>query len=144
MAMPMCIDGILRRWRARRRRKAAIAELQGLPDRTLKDMGLTRGEIVAAVDGSVYRVEPVRPAGPEPCAPAPAGTIDAAARRGFVDRARQQRAEFVAGLLRRGLGRMLRPPRQADSPALRPSAGAPRDRGACRSGGALITREPTR
>jgi uncharacterized protein YjiS (DUF1127 family) len=49
---------IFRRWRERRRRKAAIRDLRGLSDRTLKDMGLTRGEIVAAVDGQVDRGEP--------------------------------------------------------------------------------------
>ena len=53
--MPMRIEGIFRRWCERRRRKAAIAELQSLSDRTLKDIGLTRGEIVAAAEGRVYR-----------------------------------------------------------------------------------------
>jgi uncharacterized protein YjiS (DUF1127 family) len=50
---------IFRRWRERRQRKAAIRDLRALSDRALKDMGLTRGEIVAAVDGQVYRGEPV-------------------------------------------------------------------------------------
>ncbi|HEX5080291.1 MAG TPA: DUF1127 domain-containing protein [Geminicoccaceae bacterium] len=144
IAMPMRIEGIFRRWCERRRRKAAIAELQGLSDRTLKDIGLTRGEIVAAAEGRVYRGQPPR-LEPEPCAPpARAETIDAAALRGFVERARQQRAEFVARLLRRGFERMLRPRGQADSPTLRAKADAPRERGSCRSGGVLITREPSR
>jgi hypothetical protein len=41
----------------------------------------------------------------------PVETIESAAGRGHVDRARQLRAEFIAGLLRRGLdrlGRLLR------------------------------------
>jgi uncharacterized protein YjiS (DUF1127 family) len=50
---------IFRRWRERRRRNAALRDLRALSDRALKDMGLTRGEIVAAVDGQVYRGEPV-------------------------------------------------------------------------------------
>lgn len=37
------------------RRAAAIAELERLDDRTLRDMGLTRTEIPAAVDGDIYR-----------------------------------------------------------------------------------------
>ncbi|MBX3455769.1 RSP_7527 family protein [Ferrovibrio sp.] len=40
-------------------RQAAMAELYGMPDRDLKDMGLCRGDIPAAVDGQVYR--PVHP-----------------------------------------------------------------------------------
>jgi uncharacterized protein YjiS (DUF1127 family) len=51
---------IVSRWRERRQRKVAIHDLRALSDRTLKDMGLTRGEIVAAVDGQVYRGEPGR------------------------------------------------------------------------------------
>ena len=51
-------EAIFRRWREWRRHKAAIRDLRALSDRTLKDMGLTRGEIVAAVDGHVYRGEP--------------------------------------------------------------------------------------
>ena len=53
-------EAIFRRWRERRRRKAAIRDLRALSDRTLKDMGLTRGEIVAAVYGQVHRGEPTR------------------------------------------------------------------------------------
>lgn len=40
-------------------RQAAMAELYGMDDRSLKDMGLCRGDIPAAVDGEVYR--PARP-----------------------------------------------------------------------------------
>ena len=47
-------------WRERRQRKSAIGELRAWNDGMLKDIGLTRGEIVAAVDGQVYR-GPVRP-----------------------------------------------------------------------------------
>ncbi len=36
-------------------RQAAMAELYGLDDRTLYDMGLTRSEIPAAVAGDIYR-----------------------------------------------------------------------------------------
>jgi uncharacterized protein YjiS (DUF1127 family) len=49
---------IVRRWRERRQHKAAIHDLRALSDRALKDMGLTRGEIVAAVDGHMDRGEP--------------------------------------------------------------------------------------
>lgn len=40
-------------------REAAMAELYGMDDRSLKDMGLCRGDIPSAVDGQVYR--PARP-----------------------------------------------------------------------------------
>ncbi len=40
-------------------RQAAMATLYGMDDRSLKDMGLTRGDIPSAVDGQVYR--PARP-----------------------------------------------------------------------------------
>jgi uncharacterized protein YjiS (DUF1127 family) len=104
---------IFRRWRERRQRTAAIRDLRALSDRTLKDMGLTRGEIVAAAHGQVYRGEPVRPPEPEPPpsspAPEPARVeaIDAAAWRGHLDRARQQRAELIASLVGGGLGGVL-------------------------------------
>jgi uncharacterized protein YjiS (DUF1127 family) len=116
---------IFRRWRERRQRTAAIRDLRALSDRTLKDMGLTRGEIVAAAHGQVYRGEPVRPPEPEPPpsspAPEPARVeaIDAAAWRGHLDRARQQRAELIASLVRRGIGAMVRLLRRAVSGPLR-------------------------
>jgi uncharacterized protein YjiS (DUF1127 family) len=93
---------IFRRWRERRQRKAAIGDLRALSDRTLKDMGLTRGEIVAAVHGQVYRGEP---ASPSPREPAAAGPIDTATLQHHLDRARQARAEFMAGLLRLGFSK---------------------------------------
>jgi uncharacterized protein YjiS (DUF1127 family) len=43
------VGGAFRRWHERWRRRAAIAELQALDDRTLRDIGLTRSELVAAV-----------------------------------------------------------------------------------------------
>jgi uncharacterized protein YjiS (DUF1127 family) len=49
------IGATFRRWRERRQRAAAISELRALDDRTLKDMGLTRGEIIATVRGQVDR-----------------------------------------------------------------------------------------
>jgi hypothetical protein len=88
-------------------------------DRTLKDMGLTRGEIVAAVHGQVYRGEPVRadatepPPSPPMPEPAPVETIDPAALQGHLARARQVRAEFIAGLCVRGRGGMVRLLRRA-------------------------------
>ena len=39
----------------RRRRAAAIRELRDWDDRMLKDIGLTRGEVTAAVDGQLDR-----------------------------------------------------------------------------------------
>jgi uncharacterized protein YjiS (DUF1127 family) len=106
------------RWGERRQRKAAIRELRALDNRALKDMGLTRGEIVAAVDGQVYRGEPAgrrEPAPPSRPKPetAPAATIDPAALQGHLERARQQRAESIAGLCARGLGSVLRLLRRA-------------------------------
>jgi uncharacterized protein YjiS (DUF1127 family) len=102
---------IFRRWRERRQRKAAIRDLRALSDRTLKDMGLTRGEIVGAVHGQVYRGEqtPSRePASPSPREPAAAGPIDAATLQHHLDRARQARAEFMTGLLRLGFSKAAR------------------------------------
>lgn len=51
------IRGLFRRLFGWMRRRAAIAQLQALDDRTLKDMGLFRGEIEAAVRGE----DPARP-----------------------------------------------------------------------------------
>jgi uncharacterized protein YjiS (DUF1127 family) len=113
------------RWAERRRRRAAIRELRAVDDRTLKDMGLTRGEIVAAVDGRVDRGEQVRPAEPEPppCRRPPGvarvETIDPAELHGHIARARQVRAEFIAGLLRRGIGRLARLFRRLSAPRRR-------------------------
>ena len=117
--MTMLLRGIgatLARWGERRQRKTAIRELRALDDRALKDMGLTRGEIIAVVDGRMHGDERARPRERKlraRCAPeaAPVETSDRAALRGHVDRARQLRAEFIAGLVRRGLdrlGRLLR------------------------------------
>jgi uncharacterized protein YjiS (DUF1127 family) len=41
--------------RRRRQRAAAIRKLRAWDDRMLKDIGLTRGEIIAAVDGRLDR-----------------------------------------------------------------------------------------
>jgi uncharacterized protein YjiS (DUF1127 family) len=107
------IGAIFGRWRERRRRRAAIRELRALDNRTLKDMGLTRGEIVAAVDGLVWGREPVRDEPKRPAAAAPVAAIEPVALQGQLDRARQLRAEFVAGLLRRGVRRLVRLLRRA-------------------------------
>jgi hypothetical protein len=82
-------------------------------------MGLTRGEIVAAVNGQAYRGEPVRPREPKPPSrrrpgTVPVETIDPAALQGHLNRARQVRAEFVEGLVRRSLGRLARLLRRAE------------------------------
>lgn len=45
------LRGLVRRLFDWRRRRKAIAQLQAFDDRTLKDMGLTRGEIESAVRG---------------------------------------------------------------------------------------------
>lgn len=114
------IYAIFRRWRERRQRKAAVRELRALSDRTLKDMGLTRGEIVAAVHGRVHRGEQVRPDHPDappPPAPEPARVeaLDAAALQRHLSRAHQLRAEFMAALLRSGLSGIVRLLRRAVS-----------------------------
>jgi uncharacterized protein YjiS (DUF1127 family) len=44
-------------YRARRTRLGALAELRGLDDRMLKDIGLSRGDIEAAVAGELRHVE---------------------------------------------------------------------------------------
>ena len=49
------IDDARAAWRCRRERKAAIRDLRDWDDKMLKDIGLTRGEIVAAVDGRLQR-----------------------------------------------------------------------------------------
>jgi uncharacterized protein YjiS (DUF1127 family) len=96
---------------ARRRRRAAIRELRALDHRTLKDMGLTRGEIIAAVDGCVHGREPDRH-DPKLRRGTDAAR-DPAALRAHDDRVRQLRAESIAGLLRRGCGRLVRLLRRA-------------------------------
>ena len=107
------IDRIFRHWRERRERKAAIRDLRALSDRTLKDMGLTRGEIVAAAHGRVYRGEQVSrdgtaPPTPPTPGPAQAEAIDPASLQRHLERARQRRAEFIVGLLRRAFRRIVR------------------------------------
>ncbi len=97
--MPRTMRAIFRRWRAWSRRRAAIRELQALDNRTLKDMGLTRGEIIAAADGGVHGRT--------------VDAADAATSRGYDERARQLRAELIAGLLRRGFARLMQLPRRA-------------------------------
>jgi hypothetical protein len=97
-------------WAERRQRRIAIRELRALDDRTLKDMGLTRGEIFAIVHGAADGGEPV-----QRCTPAAAAReeIDAATLQRHLARARQLRAEFVAGVVRRSLARLRRRLRRA-------------------------------
>jgi uncharacterized protein YjiS (DUF1127 family) len=140
-ALLRLVGGVLAGWRSRRRRRAAIRELRDWNDGMLKDIGLTRGEIIAAVDGRLERGGP-RPVAPvqgkagacpgagdramhrgcEPAARQPkarAGAIDQAESRAHVDRARELRAAFIAGLLRRAHGRLVRLLRRAVSAPLR-------------------------
>jgi uncharacterized protein YjiS (DUF1127 family) len=42
-------------WRSWQERQATIRDLRAWDDRMLKDIGLTRGEIIAAVDGQLQR-----------------------------------------------------------------------------------------
>ena len=58
-ALERWIGGVLAAWRCRLRRAAAIRELRAWDDRMLKDVGLTRGEIRAAVDGELERGRPL-------------------------------------------------------------------------------------
>jgi uncharacterized protein YjiS (DUF1127 family) len=109
ITVPRIIGVAFGRWAEGRRRRAAIRELRAVCDRTLKDMGLTRGEIVAAVDGRIHRGKQVRPRKPEPPARRTAvEALGAAALQGQPAPARQVRAELIASLLRRGLGRLVR------------------------------------
>jgi uncharacterized protein YjiS (DUF1127 family) len=120
IAMPMrIIREKFRPWGERRQRRAAVRELRALDDRTLKDMGLTRGEIRAVVDGRVHgergrRRERKRPSRCTPEA-APVETIDPATLQGHLARARKVRAEYLTGLLRRGLGGLARLLRRAET-----------------------------
>lgn len=130
------------RWRERRQRRAAIAELQALDDRALRDIGLTRGEIIAAVDGLVHRGghghEPEaasypHPDGEVPSEPSSSGEADAANRgcpdrkctidiadlQDLIRRAHRMRAEYVAGLIRRAFGGLARLARRAVRPPQR-------------------------
>jgi hypothetical protein len=54
-ALLRLVSGVLANWRCRRERAAAISDLRTWNDWMLKDIGLTRGEIIAAVDGRVER-----------------------------------------------------------------------------------------
>jgi uncharacterized protein YjiS (DUF1127 family) len=54
-ALVRLLSGMLARWRCRRERVAVLRELRSGDDRMLKDIGLTRGEITAAVDGRLDR-----------------------------------------------------------------------------------------
>lgn len=64
------VHWLVQHWRAgwmhRRRRRAAIAELKAMSDAHLRDVGLRRDRIEAAVDGVVAAEYPVAPppAGP--------------------------------------------------------------------------------
>ncbi len=87
-----------RQWRRRRR---AIAELQGLDARILKDMGLSRGRIYAAV----YGIDDPRRS-PRKVAPSAAGggmtvqdCINAAVARGKLDPARGGRIKRLLDVI---------------------------------------------
>lgn len=56
------IGGVLQRIAALWQRAVAEAELRGLDDRTLHDMGLSRSDIRAAVAGEIYRPGTTAPA----------------------------------------------------------------------------------
>ena len=76
---------------------------------------------------------------------APAGAIDPAELQGCLDRAHELRAEFIAGLLRRGLGGMARLLRRAVSaPRRRKLTRAPPVAGWCRSIRPPVATEPIR
>ncbi len=51
------LNRLLAAWRWRRERAEAIRALRAWDDQALKDIGLTRGEIRAAVDGELQRGE---------------------------------------------------------------------------------------
>ena len=53
-----------RAYALRRERNAAVRELHALDDRTLKDIGITRGEIEWVVDGEDARACATRPSRP--------------------------------------------------------------------------------
>ena len=61
----------VRRWY---RRRTAIRELYALDDRLLEDIGISRSEIVAAVEGAL-RSAPPRREMPEPASPSSDGTV---------------------------------------------------------------------
>ena len=60
-ALLRIIGNALAAWRCRRERTAAIRDLRDWDDWMLKDIGLTRGEIIAAVDGRLERGRCRRP-----------------------------------------------------------------------------------
>ena len=55
------IGDALAAWRSWQEREATIRDLRAWDDRMLKDIGLTRGEIIAAVDGRLERGRCRRP-----------------------------------------------------------------------------------
>jgi uncharacterized protein YjiS (DUF1127 family) len=59
-ALARRVGALFAELRCRRERAAAIRELRAWDDRLLKDIGLTRGEIRAAVDGELVRGRPAR------------------------------------------------------------------------------------
>jgi hypothetical protein len=71
-------------------------------------MGLTRGEIVAAAHGRVYRGEPVTRQPLRTPAAAHVEPIAPAALRAHIEHARQLRAEVVADLCGRSIHGLLR------------------------------------
>jgi uncharacterized protein YjiS (DUF1127 family) len=71
-------------WTAIRRaqlRRRAIAELSALDDRLLRDIGISRGEIRTAADGTPRAPAPARDRGARPMAPSRAPCAPAAACR---------------------------------------------------------------
>ncbi len=84
------IGEVLAEWRCRRQRAATIRELRAWDDRMLKDIGLTRGDITAAVDGRLDRNGRGRPA---PTRGTSCGAPHGQQEVGFVSRRERQQEQ---------------------------------------------------